>query len=134
MARPLFTSANAREMAAKAHEARRQRTLALQVANAPEQQPTQSTTALAIDPVANEFTCAMLETLREFRAAKDYREKASLARSMREVRETYHLYSGAPKPGTIKPERISSRQQPRQPSEPKLDTTIGSVPDSEPTA
>lgn len=127
-----FSPANAREMAARSAEARRNRhaneELAASILTLSPAQPATQ----AADPVANEFTCAMLETLREFRAAKDYREKASLARSMREVRETYHLYSGAPKPGTIKPERQSSRQQVRQPSEPQLDpgpdTTIGSGP------
>jgi hypothetical protein len=123
MAKPLFTSANAREMAAKAHESRRQRTLAAQLANAPETQPTLAATLVAEDPLANKFTRALTKTLDKYLACDDSKELASIARSMREVRETYHLYSGAPKPGTIKPERVSSRQQVKQPSEPKLDTT-----------
>ncbi len=111
---PQITTANAREMAAKSHQARRERKEAEALAEAAILQSAPQIDSLAVNPIANEFTCAMVETLREFRQASDYREKASLARSMREVRETYHLWSGAPKPGTIKPVSQRPRQQSRE--------------------
>ncbi len=123
---PQITTANAKEFAAKSHESRRKRKEAEALAEAATLQTEPTSEPLAVNPLANEFTCAMVETLRQFREASDYREKASLARSMREVRETYHLWSGQPKPGTIKPERVSSRQQVKPVSEPKLDTPTGS--------
>lgn len=75
------------------------------------------------DPYINDLACAQVEYLAKLRACTDAKEAAALSQALKNIRETYHMATGAPKPGTIKPERQSSRQQVRQPSEPKLDTT-----------
>jgi len=61
--------------------------------------------------------------LAELRATPLAKDKAAIAQALKNVIESYHMETGKPKPGTIKPERQSSRQQVKQPSEPKLDTT-----------
>ena len=66
-----------------------------------------------IDPLGDKFARALEDTLDQYLASSDATERAKIARSMREVRETYHLYSGAPKPGTIKPVSQRPRQQSR---------------------
>lgn len=119
----LIASDNARELQLKSAIARkRNRELREQAEQlAREQRPV----AIA-DPLENKFARALEDTLDSYLATDDATERAKIARALREVRETYHLWSGQPKPGTIKPERQSSRQQVRQPSEPKLDTTTDS--------
>lgn len=64
------------------------------------------------DPIANDIACACAETLRDLRKTKDAREKASLARALRDLRETWHMATGIPKPGNLKP---SAPRQTRQP-------------------
>ncbi len=65
------------------------------------------------DPLEAKFARALEKTLDDFLASPDATERAKNARSMREVRETYHLWSGQPKPGTIKPTSNRPRQQSR---------------------
>ena len=120
MLAPAITPANAQEMQQRSVLARRRnRELARQQSQPAPEQPA----ITPVSPLDAKFARALEDTLDQYLAETDATERAKIARSMREVRETYHLYSGAPKPGTIRPERQSSRQQPRQPSEPKLDTT-----------
>ena len=127
---PAITSANARELQLKSAAARkRNRELARNSEQLARQQPQEAIAKPPASALEAKFARALEDTLDKYLAESDATERAKIARSMREVRETYHLYSGAPKPGTIKPERVSSRQSVKQPSEPKLDTT-GSVPPS----
>jgi len=124
-----FSPANAREMAAKSAEARRNR-------HASDQQipviaplidlPSDS---LATSHYANKLALAQDRLLDELLATDSAKDRAALSQAIKNLRETYHMETGKPKPGTIKPERVSSRQSVKQPSEPKLDTT-GSVPPS----
>ncbi len=126
MLAPAITPANAREMQQKAVLARlRNKQLARQQSQVAPEQPA----ITPASPLENKFARALEDTLDSYLAEQDATERAKIARAMREIRETYHLWSGQPKPGTIKPERQSSRQQARPASEPKLDTPTGSVPD-----
>ena len=118
-----FSSANAREMAAKSAEARRNR-------HANDQQTTAIASLIdlpsdtqATSLYANKLAHAQDVLLEELLNADSAKDKAALSQALKNLRETYHMATGAPKPGTIKPERVSSRQQVKQPSEPKLDTT-----------
>jgi hypothetical protein len=77
---------------------------------------------------ALELVRAQAELLAELRATPQAKDKAALSQALKNLKESWHMETGAPKPGTIKPERQSSRQQVKQPSEPKLDTTGGSSP------
>lgn len=116
MLAPAITPANAKEMQAKAVLARlRNKQLARQQAQVAPEQP-----AITLaSPLDDKFARALEDTLDKYLACQDAKERASIARSMREVRETYHLWSGQPKPGTIKPERSKSRQQPGRLAEPE---------------
>mgnify|MGYP001617424612 CR=1 FL=1 len=109
---PAFTPAinadNARELQKKGVEARKRnkelQRLAAIGATVTEVKP-------VIDALGDKFARALEDTLDQYLASSDATERAKIARSMREVRETYHLYSGAPKPGTIKP--VSQRPKPQ---------------------
>lgn len=86
----------------------------------------------ARNPYADELVRAQAELLQELRTCESAKDKAALSQAIKNLREAWHMETGAPKPGTIKPERVSSRQQVRQPSEPKLDTTTDSSSASNP--
>ncbi len=75
---------------------------------------------------ADELAHAQLELLAELRTSESAKDKAALSQAIKNLREAWHMETGQPKPGTIKPERQSSRQQVKPTSEPKLDTTGGS--------
>jgi len=114
-----FTVEQAREAGRKSAQLRAQRKLE------PKPEP-------IIEPVvsqptlsgyARELLCTRDELLAELRATPLAKDKAAIAQALKNVIESYHMETGKPKPGTIKPERQSSRQQVKQPSEPKLDTT-----------
>ena len=101
---PYFiTSANAREMAAKswANRAPRPPRTAI-VRIAPEHEH-------AIDPLTEDLARAMKETLKDYRTANDPKAQAMLAQALRNLRETYHMVTGLPKPGQLKPGRQSNR-------------------------
>lgn len=120
MLAPAITRENAREMQARAVLARkRNQAIAKQaeeIAEASVAQPEQSA-------YANKLAYAQDKLLNELLTAESAKDKAALSQALKNLRETYHMATGAPKPGTIKPERQSSRQSVKQPSEPKLDTT-----------
>ncbi len=123
----LIASENARELQLKSAIARkRNRELREQA----EQLAGESNATQAIDPYVNNLAHAQVKYLARLMdpnvTAKD---AAALSQALKNLRETYHMASGQPKPGTIKPERVSSRQQVKPTSEPKLDTT-GSGPAS----
>ncbi len=73
------------------------------------------------DPYINDLVHAQIECLAKLRACESAKDAAALSQTLKNLRETYHMASGQPKPGTIKPERQSSRQQVKPASEPKLD-------------
>ena len=113
---PVINANNARELQKKGVEVRKRnqelRRLAALGATITEVKP-------VIDPLGDKFARALEDTLDKYLACQDAKERASIARSMREVRETYHLWSGQPKPGTIKPESRRTRQSPARPPEPE---------------
>ncbi len=100
-----FTSANAREMAAKswANRAPRPPRTAI-VRIAPEHEH-------AIDPLTEDLARAMKETLKDYRTANDPKAQAMLAQALRNLRETYHLVTGQPRPGQIKSVAPRTRTQ-----------------------
>ncbi len=119
MLAPAITPANARDMQQRAVLARkRNRELARQQIQVAPEQPAIASN----DPYVNDLAHAQVKYLARLMdpdiTAKD---AAALSQALKNLRECYHMASGQPKPGTIKPERVSSRQQARPASEPKLD-------------
>lgn len=95
---PLITAANAREMAARSHAARKLRPNNGEIARTFAPQRPQ----ISDDPLAFELTRAIEETLAELRACKVAKDRASLAQALRNLRETYHLVTGEARPGIRK--------------------------------
>jgi hypothetical protein len=128
-----FTSANAREMAAKswANRAPRPPRTAI-VRIAPEHEH-------AIDPLTEDLARAMKETLKDYRTANDPKAQAMLAQALRNLRETYHLVTGQPRPGQIKSvaprTRTQSYPSPEVIPEPiAIEAQVSSVPMARPNA
>ena len=103
---PLFTRENAADMAARSHAARKQRA-SLPVLT--ERLPSQSADPLT-DPFALTLACACDETLDKLRRATKPSERAQLARCLRDLRETWHLATGKPRPGLTRPEQYRLRR------------------------
>ncbi len=126
MPRPSFTVEQAREAGRRSAELRAQRKL-----NPPIEQPAVIQEASidaesTLTPYANKLAYAQDRLLDELLAADSPKDKAALSQALKNLKESWHMETGAPKPGTIKPERVSSRQQVKPTSEPKLDTPTGS--------
>jgi len=118
-----FTVEQAREAGRKSAQLRAQRKL--EPKPEPIIKPVVSQPTLS--DYAKQLLCTRDELLAELRATPLAKDKAAIAQALKNVIESYHMETGKPKPGTIKPERQSSRQV-KQPSEPKLDTTGGGSP------
>jgi hypothetical protein len=133
-----FTAANAREYALRSHapgSARFKRPPAVVIP------PTDSAQHQQIaDVFAATLSCACNEMLERVRHAKEPREAAQLARALRDLRETYHLATGKPKPGMLKVDPTSQRRRdlprdvyplyqsgptPSEPSESQSSTSTG---------
>lgn len=112
-----FTVEQAREAGRKSAQLRAQRKL--EPKPEPIIEPVVSCPTLS--DYAKQLLCTRDELLAELRATPLAKDKAAIAQALKNVIESYHMETGKPKPGTIKPERVSSRQQVKQPSEPKLD-------------
>jgi len=123
-----FSPANAREMAARSAEARRNRHQETQLAIAIAPLNHEASETQAISPYANKLAYAQDMLLEELLTADCAKDKAALSQALKNLRETYHMATGAPKPGTIKPERAKSRQSAPRPSDPEPDTTTGGSP------
>ncbi len=128
MPRPSFTVEQAREAGKRSAELRAQRKL-----NPPIEPPSIVPEAsLDAEPTlsqyANKLAYAQDRLLDELLAADSPKDKAALSQALKNLKESWHMETGAPKPGTIKPERQSSRQQIKPASEPKLDTPTGGSP------
>ncbi len=54
------------------------------------------------DTLSTEVLSAFRDTLRSLRNTKDPKERSLLSRSLRDLRETWHLVTGVPKPGVRK--------------------------------
>ncbi len=111
MLAPAITPANAREMQQRAVLARKRNAeLARQQAQVAPEQPASP----AIDPYVNNLAHAQVYYLEKLMepdiTAKD---AAALSQALKNLRETYHMASGQPKPGTIKPVSQRPRQQSR---------------------
>ena len=108
---PLFTKENAAEMAAKSHAARKLR-MSLPIVS---QDNSQQSAGPPPDQFALTLAHACNETLELLRRAKKPSEKAQLSRALRDLRETWHMATGKPKPGMTKPlpERPVRREIPR---------------------
>lgn len=95
MPKMLFNSANAAAMAAKSAEARRNKAKANILAAQNDSQPALN----SVNPLADGLSHAQGEILSRLRAADDPKEIAACARALREVRETWHMVTGEPRPG-----------------------------------
>ena len=127
MAKHLWTVEQCREMGRKSAERRAQLKANPPATQEIEPQPIQLISPSTEQPTDNGYASKLAYAqdclLDQLLAAESPKDKAALSQALKNLRETYHMATGAPKPGTIKPERVSSRQQVKQPSEPKLDTT-----------
>ncbi len=63
------------------------------------------------DPLTTDLTRAMKETLADLRNAEQPKDRAMLAQALRNLRETYHLVTGQPRPGQIKSVAPRTRSQ-----------------------
>lgn len=73
---------------------------------------------LPADPFTDALACACGETLKELRemiVAHKAPQAAQLARALRDLRETWHLATGKPKPGQLRPD-TGKTPRPRMPS------------------
>ena len=66
----------------------------------------------AIDPYIDDLVHAQTEYLAKLRACKDPKEAAALSQALKNIRETYHMATGLPKPGVLKPASNRPRQSP----------------------
>lgn len=100
----LITPATARENAAKAHAARRaNQALARIAAEQPEAQRIEPQPQPQFaDTFTEDIVHAQNETLTKLREATEPRDRACLARALRDLRETYHLVTGEARPGIKK--------------------------------
>jgi hypothetical protein len=64
------------------------------------------------DPFVSYLAKAQAETLQRLISSRSPRDKMCLAKALRDLRETYHLVTGIPKPGLIKSGQ--ARPMPRQ--------------------
>lgn len=132
----LFNSELARSAAQKSAEARkaysaqRKEWVKIQSTIPPVtiQEQTPKPIAKPVNAYADELARAQAELLQELRETPSAKDKAALSQAIKNLREAWHMETGKPKPGTIKPERVSSRQQVRPSSEPQLDTPSNSGP------
>ncbi len=110
MIAPVITPDIAREMQAKGVLARKRnkelRELAAIGATVTNVKP-------VIDPSADELAHAQAELLAELRETPLAKDKAALSQAIKNLRETWHMQTGQPKPGTIKPVSQRPRQQSR---------------------
>ena len=103
-----FTASNAAEMARRSHAPSSRR-----FAAPPTPEPTEIAPLLASLPADNEYAERLKraegEKLDALLACDDPKACASLARCIRELRETYHMVTGEPKPGVRRQERATRR-------------------------
>ncbi len=71
--------------------------------------------SIPLDPFSTALVRACDETLDELRSCKIARDKSALARTIRDLRETYHLATGQAKPGVIKHQAQRPRPVPSTP-------------------
>ncbi len=123
----LFTAETARSAAqesaaARAKQSAERKAWAKLLRDAQTPKETQADAEPPKDPYVDDLARAQVKYLARLMdpdiTAKD---AAALSQALKNLRECYHMASGQPKPGTIKPERVSSRQQVKPTSEPKLD-------------
>jgi hypothetical protein len=103
-----FTPENALAMSKRSQEARAKAKEAREIAAAESLQNAANPT----DPFVIELARAQALTLQRLISTRSAQEKMQLARALRDLRETYHMVTGTPKPGMIKPG--SARPMPRQ--------------------
>lgn len=105
-----FTSDEAREAGRKSAQLRAQRKL--EPKPEPINEPVVSHPTLS--DYAKELLCARAELLAEMRSTPLAKDKASIAQAIKNIMESYHMETGKPKPGTIKPVSQRPRQQSRE--------------------
>ena len=107
-----FSPANAREMAAKSAEARRANRAIEEIAAAKVTLMSAPSDTQATSLYANELMRAQVELLQELRETPEAKDKAALSQAIKNLREAWHMETGKPKPGTIKPVSARPRQSP----------------------
>ena len=101
MPKVLFTRQNASEMGKRSAVVRAN----LQAAEKNGHLPNTITIAAnghATDTIPAEITQAFRDTLRSLKHTRDAKERSLLSKSLRDLRETWHLVTGVPKPGVRK--------------------------------
>src|SRR5678815_4772801 len=106
MLAPAITPANAREMQQRAVLARKRNKEAALVAQV------QPAITPASSPYIDDLACAQVEYLAKLRACTDPKEAAALSQALKNIRETYHMATGLPRPGVLKPASNRLRQSP----------------------
>lgn len=109
MPKILWTVEKAREAGLKSVAVRRQRKLELE--QAPVFSPVQAEASADVFSASLALACD--ETLAKLRRAAKPIERAQLARCLRDLRETWHLATGKPKPPVAKQEPVKRREIPR---------------------
>jgi len=110
----MITAENARELQQRSAKSRVLNRLAqLQVLPIPAQtqQLALPTTSSSNDPLAGKLAHAIDSTLADLMDTNEPKCKAMLAQALRNLRETYHLVTGQPRPGQIKSVAPRTRAQ-----------------------
>ncbi len=110
----MITAENARELQQRSAKSRVLNRLAqLQVLPIPAQtqQLALPTTSNSNDPLAGKLAHAIDSTLADLMDTDEPKCKAMLAQALRNLRETYHLVTGQPRPGQIKSVAPRTRTQ-----------------------
>lgn len=110
---PEFTVETARQAGLKSVQVRRER--AIERARIPIVSPVNPVEVIA-DPFCEALACACGETLKKLREATEPIHRAQLARALRDLRETWHLATGKPRPGLTRPDLAMKQPRPRMPS------------------
>ena len=108
---PLFTVETARQAGVRSAQIRKEQ------AQRPLINPSTPADTVS-DPFTDALACACGEALKELRemiVKHKAPQAAQLARALRDLRETWHLATGKPKPGQLRPD-TGKTPRPRMPS------------------
>ena len=116
---PAINASNARELQLKAAASRKRNNELARQAEQLAREAQAKPEANLVNAYAERLVHAQNTLLEELLTADCAKDKAALSQALKNLRETYHMATGAPKPGTIKPESRRTRQQPTRPPEPE---------------
>lgn len=122
-----FTSANAKQMAARGHEGRRERKRLRELAETTGEQPTSQNSANSDGYVVKQLfrTRKQVEMLnRQLESAPDHRAVKSIADALARLTEIERILAGRPLPGSHRPKAVRARSAPtpQEPTEAPVST------------